>query len=464
MKASLLTPDSVPSLSALSSASTETGDNLSRVLFGSPKSNDKTERATQQCEASPCASSDASTRSLPTSSNASVSSEGTITCEKKSTDKPASSERTPTSNHPLRSLFSPSPSSDPSPSKEEDIPIQRSCHGGLNLSPKELANIFAMFRDSNQKWPPKSEPETSPCRQSSPGSVADSGTDAVTTVTSNIGPARSWERKVDSLERECVTLKEIIKADAVNMVGLKSQIKSLRTDTSAVSPEIEKIKSELAEVKRERDLFMERDAQHVETIKILKDEVNTLSKLHFDSNSKDKEISQLRLENQLFAAQIIENESEIQEMRKLIEAMQKEMKDRSHDEQCNSEVAIHEPALDRSRDSNSATDMPDGKQSDSRDSRDPLEQLVAALSVRLEAIERDRQSNDCTMPLTPMKEDLSLHKEVEGEGFEVAPDGQVVGACENTPVPVQEKKQIEIEKETRSIFCGCLLASRAIEE
>lgn len=439
MKASLSSPDSIPSLSALSSASTDPDDNVSRVLFRSPKTADQVENASQQHEYSLSASSNASTRSLPTSSNGSDSSEDRITHE--------TSPRSTGLAGPL-------------PSKEREVPILPSCHGGLNLSPTELANIFAIFNESNQKWPPKAEQETSPCRKSSPGSVADSGTDAVTTVTSNIGPAKSWERKVDSLERECVTLKEIIKADAVNMVGLKSQIKSLRTHKSATFPEVAKVKSELAEVQREKELLLERDAQHVETIKILKDEVNTLSKLHFDSNSKDKEISQLRLENQLFAAQIVENESEIQEMRQLIDMMQKEMKDRCQGEQPNSGDASPGQVLDVSGVRTAVRDPPNGT-ADAFPK--PLEQVVASLSMRLEAIERDRQPHVSPEPTTPTMEAQSSGIEVEGEGFEVSPNGQVEGADKKN-TPFQEKQSVKIEKSTRSMFCDCLLSSRAIEE
>jgi predicted RNase H-like nuclease (RuvC/YqgF family) len=97
-------------------------------------------------------------------------------------------------------------------------------------------------------------------------------------ITSNVDHStKSWERKVDSLVRECATLKEIIRADSKNILQLKADIALLRRADSKIVPEIEAHKSEFLRMKVERDTLLDRELQHVETIKILKEELNSLT-------------------------------------------------------------------------------------------------------------------------------------------------------------------------------------------
>jgi len=126
---------------------------------------------------------------------------------------------------------------------------------------------------------------------------------AVTSNTSNLGvTAGSHTPNVKSLELECSTLKEIIRVDSVSILKLKTSHEKLRHDAA-------KLKHELEYLKKDRDLLREREAQHRETIRVLKKELDTVTQIGaMSSPEAQKELEQLRIENELFATQIIENE------------------------------------------------------------------------------------------------------------------------------------------------------------
>jgi hypothetical protein len=122
-----------------------------------------------------------------------------------------------------------------------------------------------------------------------------------------------------SLEHECVALKEILRVDSENILKLKGEQEKLRAADSEHKIDIRLLKLELDAAKREKELQQERESQHLETIKILKDEVDSLTKE--GSVWSRKKIEQMRLENELFASQIIENEVETKEIRSSLELL-----------------------------------------------------------------------------------------------------------------------------------------------
>jgi chromosome segregation ATPase len=153
--------------------------------------------------------------------------------------------------------------------------------------------------------------------------LSEAAEDAVTTKVSN--QTRSWTPRVDSLERECHALKAIIRADSTHILKLKKVVETLQAQLAKITLENKKLEAELQSVKKERDLLNERDLQHLETIKVLKQEVDMLTKTtSMRSENGHKELEQLQIENELFAAQIIENEVEMREIRSLLEFLDSE--------------------------------------------------------------------------------------------------------------------------------------------
>lgn len=147
--------------------------------------------------------------------------------------------------------------------------------------------------------------------QDSPYSfTADSGVE--TTVTSNIDVAgtKSWERKVDDLERACATLKEIIRSDSKVMLQLKMDIAHLRQATNHNNlkhPPSIGLLAELHRVKAERDKFLDRELNYIETIAKLQEELSELQTTQVPL----KDVEALRLENKVLLERITEHENEM---------------------------------------------------------------------------------------------------------------------------------------------------------
>jgi hypothetical protein len=439
------TPDSVPSLAELSIESAEEveddddddDDEIARVLFESESpakhqvESSEAFRGKEVDKASDFPSSDVSVASEPYSSQGSEATLG-ITA----------------SNH---KLFEPSaPESSTSPDEPDGQHFPNSCHGGLNLAPRDLADIFTMFQGNQRYWPPAPSP---------PVSLADSGTDAVTAVASNLGTSNttSWERKVDSLERECTTLKDIIKADSITILKLKGEIETLRSKGNG--PEIRRLKSELDLLRRENGCLRERDAQHVETVRILKEEVNKLSKLNYASANAQKAVEQLRLENELFASQIIENEAEIRRTCAIVQQLKETALQAKRDENLTMDNQPKMPKQDNRNDTESETSKTDGvvnttpKKDTSVTHLTPWEAQIESLAARLDALERKQSSRD--VPPSPSQ---TVDDDSESDGVEVSVDGKVVGDAR------QEEGKKEEKNEEWSGLCDCFLQSHYNDE
>jgi hypothetical protein len=182
---------------------------------------------------------------------------------------------------------------------EDEKVIEPSSLGCVSLPSRHLASILTLLDGAHVQWPTKSPII---------GSYS-SGTDATTTVTSNL-------TGVNSLDREFAN--SILSSEG-------SLVVSDSTDLKHHSYEMNKLRRDLETVTRERDLLRERDLQHAESLNILKQEINSLTLAKISSPSSfSSELEQLRLENEIFAAQIVENEVEIREIRSLLECLDTE--------------------------------------------------------------------------------------------------------------------------------------------
>lgn len=243
-----------------------------------------------------------------------------------------------------------------------DIPVQRACHGALNISPKQLANVFALFsaeREKENEPPPDAAKEEAPMEKPKPEkqqlpTIQDSCFLAPTTCPRSVQDnpfsvqqhykSRTahpkltaelyWKPRAKNLEKEVEALKEILADDSCKILQLKSALETLRADKfrnvldiQSFQEELESTKQDLENLKKEREVFLENETEYRETIRILKNEVDMLTRDGQDSSSKMKtskeqitvlvdqeELQQLRLENQLFAAQIVDYEAELERL------------------------------------------------------------------------------------------------------------------------------------------------------
>lgn len=455
------TPDSVPSLSALSSASTDPGD-VARVLFQTPEHEQNKETLKLSRSADEKASLFGSDISV-----ASSESDGTIV------------ETYPTAR---ASDFQPilMPTSSQNLVKENDqtsesIPVPATCHGALSMTPQDLAGMFNIFGIAPK--PADDSPELL-----SPSSIAaDSGvetdTDAVTEVTSNVDTSViSWDRRIDSLERECATLKDIIKSDSVRILQLRTELAWLRGKGPAVdSP----TKKQVDALKREKDTLLQRESLHLETIKLLKKELEEMAEAKNESPAISKELEQLRLQNELLASQIVENETELRALETENSLLKEELANMRKQETV---------PIASSKD-------------DSGSSRDELEAQVASLFAKISEIESDRERRDKALadesrqtheelatiktlilePQPHIPEELHAERESDAaeqkaandsDAVEVTLEGQIIttssGSEEENSQPAFTSKKEQNPKPDASqecgAFCDCFPSASSAED
>ena len=262
------------------------------------------------------------------------------------------------------------------PIDAEDIKINRTCHGALNIDPKQLANVFALFK--NEPKTPQSNSEkqstdppgirTIELAAISPAAIRSSAATIEQPALGNAHPwtgyARNqkmtaemyWKPRAETFEKECGTLKGIISSDS-------SKIFQLKTALAAQSAAIESSKEQLALAKRdievlqkEKEIFAETETEHCETIRILKEEVDRLTRddsciagesivTADETSSFREELEQLRLENQLFASQIIEYEAELEKLTQDVEPLEKEAAPQPSDQKGTRRDLVNDVAL-----------------------------------------------------------------------------------------------------------------------
>jgi hypothetical protein len=277
-----ISPDSVPSLSATSTSST-LADRVVRELFPRPLlDGNEIDRNDFRRRGRDVDNDEDS----PFGSDISVASEGT---------------NAPINNHRDSLEYSSSQYCTQSNSpNQSEIGMFPNCHSTIDLTPKGLATIFNIFDASQNN-------DTYDAR-----STANSVNDALTEVASNIDHSiLVWERKIDSLEREIATLKGIIKNDSVTILRLKTEL--------TVMQEQDLLSLDLISEQGSSGISNDNE----ETIQNFPEGIEVLVKEDETKESNNDEV-QLRLENELFASQIIENESEIRETRDMMSQIAEE--------------------------------------------------------------------------------------------------------------------------------------------
>lgn len=244
----------------------------------------------------------------------------------------------------------------------EEVPKNNgACHGSLGIDPKQLAEVFALFKsqsrtakrssppqagDSQKKQPLQNATATPPTHPSTPSSLPSTSSPptsndyhvmtradrfkAACATDHRLTSELYWKPRAKNLEKECQTLKDILHADSTKILHLQGSLETLReerlksaSEIKSFQEELDATRQELDSLKKERDMLFEHGIEYQETIKILKNEVDILTssgKAETATKAKDppavdlQELRQLRLENQLFASQIIEYEAEVESL------------------------------------------------------------------------------------------------------------------------------------------------------
>jgi hypothetical protein len=243
------------------------------------------------------------------------------------------------------------------------------------------------------------------------------------------------------------------------------KMKEVNRNTGQALAEIVKLKRELEIVAKERDLLKERESQHVESLKILKQEVNSLTLAKVTSPADfSTELEHLRVENELFAAQIVESEVEMREIRTLLECLDAENSQMRKDLEAVRGKVVEDKLCQKSR-----------LEPESTCESWSLASQVEILEARLQHLERLSESMNRTL-----EEERRLRQEETGglklllhqtremtesalsscEGIEVTMGG-VAADVENS----HEERRGPTEKERTSLIgiCDCCLFAKGDE-
>jgi hypothetical protein len=292
----------------------------------------------------------------------------------------------------------------------DDSGMEPSCLGGVNLPSRHLASILTFLDAAHVQWPTNSFTDSDA-----------SGADATTTVTSNLSGVNSADRCANS----------IISSDG-------TLIHPDTTDFKHPSYEIKKLRQDLEAVTRERDLLREREIQHAESLNILKQEINSLTLAKISSPSSfSTELEQLRLENELFAAQIVENEVEIREIRTVLECLDTE------NSQMRNDLEAVRGKMNEEKAGTKAKADPESSV-EARSLKDQIKDLASRLtdverargvleaSIEKETLLRSEEINAITSVVCETKEavERALRSQARAadsscEGFEVTMEGNV---------------------------------------
>jgi hypothetical protein len=180
-----------------------------------------------------------------------------------------------------------------------------------------LASLVSMFDAMPQKpslWANRAQVRSVP---KAPLDADETLCDNASAIEKKVLTYGGWQAKTESLERECVALKEIMRVDSTNILKLKSSMERLNDISKQHLAEIEVLRARLCSTQRQlelserdRDDKDQREVVYEDAIEILKNEINRLVNENVEA-SDPKETKRLQFENELFAAQIIQNEEEV---------------------------------------------------------------------------------------------------------------------------------------------------------
>lgn len=218
-----------------------------------------------------------------------------------------------------------------------------SCNSALNLTPVQLAEIFVSFgQTARQRYQDFGQKETSsethtpikavgcasgePIKESPPPIMTSSHLSESSSESDKSQDSFSGEiPRIQSLERECDALKKSIQQDASTILNLhwavnaQKQLNSLKeVEIMDKQTDLQIMEEQIERLKKERDDQIEKETDFVETISILKEELDRMTS---NSGPSFDKIENERFEMELksAASRIDEQHSRIKELESVLE-------------------------------------------------------------------------------------------------------------------------------------------------
>jgi hypothetical protein len=283
---------------------------------------------------------------------------------------------------------------------EEPPKESPSCNGALSLTPRQLAEIFMAF-EARHIWPVKTPPKEETTAQEQKETTAP---DATTTPTRPIRQD-GWMQRAESLGKECAALKKIIQDDSFKLLNLKRAMEAQRELNSLKEMEIEdkQIELQIAEdrleaLKREKEVSRERESELVETIRILKTEVDKLTRykamVECQPTSSEAslyaqaEYQDLSADLQLFSSQTAEQELTIVELQTTVDKKEKE------NQRLRTDIEDLQKRLEEQSKAGTNYNPADEEEAIRKGTPTELGEILQNITKRLEAVEKEKEQTE----------------------------------------------------------------------
>jgi hypothetical protein len=198
-----------------------------------------------------------------------------------------------------------------------------------NKTAGEFFTKFDLSEEDASFWPPRPMGKESVKFDTPPND------DDITVVTKNTDAKQisydDWRSKREAMEMEVIALKEVIRVDSMHILKLKRGLDHAKEAANHHLPVIKVLTSKLRVSKRDHGNSVKAAQQHEirarqdkETIATLNAKVTLLTKTKTNAATTkkptdEKEVQHLRYENDLFATHIIENETEMKRLKVALE-------------------------------------------------------------------------------------------------------------------------------------------------
>lgn len=283
-----------------------------------------------------------------------------------------------------------------------------SCNGGLSVTPKQLAEMFLLFNGARKLWSNQNPEE----QTEKPESELPLQEPRVSIMSAESATKEVWKRRAETLEQQCTTLKAIARVDSANIVKLKRSVEVQRELNAKKDVELHgqrlnmRIVGQRVEtMAKEAEMHRERETELLETIRVLKEEVDHLSKsAELSKIWKSKQTQRARIQNQILASQILKSEASVAELRTSLQQKEKE----NADLRCEVETltarlgTLQDAATDESTNVVVEDDVQHPPNND-------IMEALRQISERLQVVERwgvNREEN---------RHDVSIEKESESD-------------------------------------------------